>query len=167
MTEKRAPLLWIINLVTKTSTALGYLSGGLVLAMMISLGYDVVARHVFNSPTIWADELSGYLLVAITFLGAAYTLTMDAHVRVDTLIDRLDGKKRRGVIFVTDVVSLVFLWVYGWQAYRLAIDAYVSVKISPTLLRTPIFIPQVVLPIGLTLLWLQLVAHVLQINMKR
>jgi len=137
------------------------------LVMMISLGYDVVARHVFNSPTIWADELAGYLLVAITFLGAAYTLTMDAHVRVDTIIDRLDGNKRKGVIFVTDVISLAFLIVYVWQAYRLAIDAYVSVKISPTLLRTPIYIPQIVLPIGLTLLCLQLIAHLLKINTKK
>jgi len=167
MTKKKTPLLWTIDLVTKTSIALGYLSGGLVLVMMVSLGYDVVARHLFNSPTIWADEMSGYLLVAITFLGAAYTLTKDAHVRVDTLIDRLDGKKRRGLILVTDVISVAFLLVYAWQVYKLAIDAYVSVKIAPTLLRTPIYIPELVLPIGMTLLCLQLVAYLFQINMKR
>ena len=157
----------MIELVTKVSAVLGYVSGGLALVMMISIGYDVVARHVFNSPTIWADELSGYLLVAITFLGAAYTLTMDGHVRVDTLIDRMSRKKRKGVVFITDLISVVFLVLYSWQTYKLVIDAYVSVKISPTLLRTPIFIPQVVLPIGLTLLGLKLFAHLVQIHMKR
>lgn len=50
---------------------------------------EVVTRYFFNRPLGLADEFGGYALVAITFLGLAYTLKEKAHVRVTMVVDRL------------------------------------------------------------------------------
>ena len=162
MTKKWQIFSSILSLIEKISLIFGYISGGFAFLMMVIIGYDVVMRHVFDDPTIWADEVSCYLLVGVTFLGAAYTLRMDAHVRIETIIDRLGPKTRTRLEFVTDVLSLIFLAVFARQAYWLVKDSYVSVKISATLLRTPLYLPQLLFAIGLTWFSLELLVHILR-----
>ena len=164
MSKKAKYVNWLLCLIEKVSLILGYISGAFALLMMFIIGYNVLMRHVFDDPTIWADEVSCYLLVGITFLGAAYTLTVDGHVRIETLVDRLRPKTRKWSEFVTDVLSLVFLVIFARQAYWLVKDSYVSVKISATLLRIPLYLPQLLLAAGLTWLCLQLLAHILRRN---
>lgn len=162
MYNKTESVNWLLSLIEKVSLFFGYISGGFVLFMMFSIGYDVVMRHIFNAATIWADEVSGYLLVGIAFLGAAYTLTVEGHIRIETLMERLPTKKRQRLEFVTDVLSVAFLVVFTWQMYRLVKDSYVNVSLAPTLVRTPLYLPQLLLAIGLTWLCLQLLAHIVQ-----
>jgi len=160
MAEKKH-LFWFASIIEKLSLVLGYISGCFVLLMMFIIIFDVVMRHIFNRPTIWADEISCYLLVGIAFLGSAYTLITGGHIRVE-LIERLASKIRQRFEFTTDIISLAFLLVLTYQAYKLVIDSYVSVKISSTLLRTPLFLPQLLIAIGLTCLCLQLLIQIIQ-----
>lgn len=167
MSEKRQSVNWLLSLIDKVSMIFGYISGGFAFLMMVIIGYDVVMRHIFNDPTIWADEVSCYLLVGVTFLGAAYTLTMGGHIHVETLVVKLKPKARKRFEFVTDVLSLAFLVVLTRQGYWLVKDSYVTTKISATLLRTPLYIPQLLLAVGLTWLCLQLLVHILRHNIPQ
>jgi len=151
----------ILSKIEKISLYLGYISGGLVFLMMLSIIIDVVMRHIFNAPTIWADEISCYLLVGISFLGASYTLQRDGHIRVDAIITRFNPKVRNYFEIVIDVSSLLFLIVFSWQAFKLVFDSYSSVRIAPTLLQTPIYIPQMFFAIGLVWFCLQLSVKIL------
>jgi len=167
MPEERQSINWLLSLIDKVSVIFGYISGGFVFLMMVIIGYDVVMRHIFNDPTIWADEVSCYLLVGVTFLGAAYTLTMGGHIHVETLVVRLNPKTRQRLEFVTAVLSLAFLVVLTRQNYWLVKDSFVSTKISATLLRTPLYIPQLLIAVGLTWLCLQLLVHILRHNIPQ
>jgi TRAP-type C4-dicarboxylate transport system permease small subunit len=162
MGNKTESVTWFLSLIEKLSLFFGYISGGFVLFMMFSIGYDVVMRHIFNAATIWADEVSGYLLVGIAFLGAAYTFKVDGHIRIEALMERLQAKTRQRLEFVTDALSIAFLVVFTWQACRLVKDSYVRVNLAPTLVRTPLYLPQLLLAIGLAWLCLQLLAHIVQ-----
>jgi C4-dicarboxylate transporter DctQ subunit len=162
MNEKWRLFQGILHIIEKISLIFGYISGGFAFLMMMIIGYDVLMRHIFDDPTIWADEVSCYLLVGITFLGAAYTLSMDAHVRIETFTDRLGPKTKLYLEFVTDVLSLAFLVLFTRQAYWLVKDSWVSVKISSTLLRTPLYLPQLLFAVGLTWFSLQMLVHILR-----
>jgi C4-dicarboxylate transporter DctQ subunit len=164
MNKKAGHLTKAVFIITKISLFLGYISSGLVFIMMLSIVYDVAMRHVFDNPTIWADEVSGYFLVAITFLGAAYTLTVDGHIRIETFVERLKKKKKKGFELIINILSLSFLVVFGVQAFRLTVDSYMSGTRAPTLLRMPYYIPQLLIAIGLTWLCLQMVIRILQRN---
>lgn len=157
---------WLSQKIQKVSMFLGYFSGVLVLLMVASIVYDVVMRHIFNDPTIWADECSSYLLVAITFLGAAYTLVIDGHIRVETIVERFPHKVREWVEFIADILGFGFLIIFGWYAFELVWDSYTYVNLASTLLRTPLFIPQLSVALGLAWLCLQMLAIILQRSVR-
>ncbi|MBW1716406.1 MAG: TRAP transporter small permease [Deltaproteobacteria bacterium] len=157
---------WLFQKTQKVSMFLGYFSGVLVLLMVACIIYDVVMRHIFNDPTIWADEFSCYLLVAITFLGAAYTLVIDGHIRVETIVERLPHKVREWVEFIADILGFGFLIIFGCFAFGLAWSSYIDVNLASTLVRTPLFIPQLSVALGLTWLCLQMLGVILQRSVR-
>ena len=59
--------------VDKLADIVGYLSGWLVPLMMMLVVVDVFMRYVMQRPLMVADELTAYMLVALSFLGFAYT----------------------------------------------------------------------------------------------
>ena len=56
------------------------------MAMLVTV--DVIGRE-FLHPTGIAHEVSGYCLVAIVFLGLAYTLRRGRHIQITTVTSRL------------------------------------------------------------------------------
>jgi TRAP-type mannitol/chloroaromatic compound transport system permease small subunit len=57
----------------------------LIVPMVLSLCYEVVARYVFNAPTQWAYDMTFMLYGSFFMLGAAFTLQRKGHVRTDSL----------------------------------------------------------------------------------
>jgi len=148
-----------LDLIDKVTMVLAYTSGVLIVVMMASMVYDVVMRHILNRPTIWADELSCFLLVGVSFLGAAYALKTDSHVRIETFVAFLPRRAKNFMETVTDVLSVAFLFIFAWQGGRLVYESFVYTRIAPTLLRTPLYLPQSFLAVGLIWFWVQMLAH--------
>ncbi len=57
--------------------------------MVVLVFGNVVLRYVFNSGIPISEELSRWLLVWLTFLGAIVALRQHAHLGVDTLVRAL------------------------------------------------------------------------------
>jgi len=59
-------------------------------ALMLGIGAavfaNVIARYVFNSGLSWADEASRFMLMWVTFLGAAALLRLGEHISVDAFM---------------------------------------------------------------------------------
>jgi TRAP-type C4-dicarboxylate transport system permease small subunit len=70
-------------LIEKIAYLGGYLSGWLVPLMMMLVVVDVFMRYVMRKPLMVADEFSAYMLVALSFLGLAYTWREKGHVHVE------------------------------------------------------------------------------------
>jgi TRAP-type mannitol/chloroaromatic compound transport system permease small subunit len=88
----------------------------LVLPLIGSMVYEIVARYYFVAPTIWAYDTSRMFYGAHFMLGAGYALSKGVHIRSDFLYR--DWPVRRQAI--TDAVLylvfyfpslLIFLWV--------------------------------------------------------
>mgnify|MGYP000710496183 CR=1 FL=1 len=62
----------------------GRIVGWLIVPMVMSLVYEVVARYAFNAPTIWAYDMTFMTYGAFFMLGSAYTLQRGSHIRTDT-----------------------------------------------------------------------------------
>lgn len=137
------------------SRALFWLCAGVILVMALSVTYEVVVRYVFGRPTIWVTEVSSYMLVAVAFLGAAWTLRNDGHIRMELLAETGGPRGRRlsdfAMFLVGALVSAVLLWT-GWN---MAVANYTFGWKSSTLLATPLWIPQMLIPLGALTLLLQ------------
>ena len=83
MTPPRG-LLAVIRCIDGLSLWSGRITGWLIVPMVLSLVYEVVARYFFNAPTIWAYDMTSFLYGAFFMLGAAYTLLKKGHIRTDS-----------------------------------------------------------------------------------
>lgn len=145
----------IRSIVEKGNILLGYVSGLGILLMGLMLFYEVVCRYFFRSPTIWAQEMSIYLFMWTMLAGGAYTLQQGKHVRIDLIIEHLSKRTQQILEMITSVAGMLFCAVITWQAYEMIKSSIGYNKVSATLLRIPMWIPQMALLLGFALLTFQ------------
>ena len=143
------------NAVEKGNLLLGYVSGLGILLMGLMLCYEVVCRYFFKAPTIWAQETSIYLFIWTMLAGSAYTLQKGKHVRIDLLIEHLSQRTQHILEMITSFVGMAFCAIVSWQAYEMIAASVGYCKVSATLLRVPMWIPQMALLLGFVLLTFQ------------
>ena len=74
------------NIFNHCNRALALVAGVVTVFVMLAINYEVFMRYFLNRPTLWTLEISEYSLVYITFLGAAWVLRKDGHVKIDLLV---------------------------------------------------------------------------------
>ena len=153
----------IVNIIEKVTDVLsGHLQAGIIFFLMVLLLVEVLTRYILRSPLSIADEMGGYLLVSITFMGLAYTWKEKGHVRVSLLISRLPDKFGRQLRFITLILATVFTLPLIKACYDLISDSLLFESRSGSWLRTPLAYPQTILLIGAIMLFLQLVAEIIK-----
>jgi TRAP-type mannitol/chloroaromatic compound transport system permease small subunit len=80
----------------------------LIFVLGAVLLYATLSRLVIGAPVNWALEMSQFLLSAYYLLGGAYTMQLNAHVRMDLLYNRLSARKQA----ITDAVTILFVIFY-------------------------------------------------------
>ncbi len=148
--------------INRLSTINGYLSGWVILGMAILETAAVVARRLFHTPLIFEDEYSAYMMVFCVFLGGAFTLLKDAHVRVDLLAIRLPERARLFFRTVTSCFALLFCVVLTWQSAKLVVYYREIGHKSLSVLETSTWIPAIVIPVGAVVLTLQMAVAIVQ-----
>jgi TRAP-type C4-dicarboxylate transport system permease small subunit len=156
MPETKEPGKSWESFVSRLSRVTGYASGWVIVAMMILVTAAVVARRLFGYPLVFSDEYSAYLMVFCVFVGGAYTLQQDAHVRVDIVAIRLKPRVRILFRIITSFCSLIYGAVLTWQTTNLVIYyAQIGHKAS-SIMETPTWIPAIAVPVGMFILTLQM-----------
>ncbi|MBV7430665.1 TRAP transporter small permease [Acidovorax sp. sif1233] len=85
---------------------------GLCLAIMVVLVFgNVVLRYTFNSGITISEELSRWLFVWLTFMGAVVALREHGHLGVDALVSRLPTLGKKICLLVAQVAMLYVSWL--------------------------------------------------------
>lgn len=71
--------------------------------------YEVVARYLFNAPTIWAYDLSLFLFGYISALGGAYAQQKRSHITVDILYLSVSPRIKNIFNLITFALGIFFL----------------------------------------------------------
>lgn len=140
----------------------GYLSAVALILATIFMTYGVSLRYFFGKPTVWQTEVSIYLLVFVTFVGAAYGLKHHAHVGVDLLVERLPLRPQLFVRVATAVLSLGVAAVVVYTSYGTWWEAVEGGFHSSTALGAPLSVVYAILPVGMLLVVFQYVAFVIE-----
>ncbi|UCC61202.1 MAG: TRAP transporter small permease subunit [Dehalococcoidia bacterium] len=145
----------ILRLIDHINDQVGKLISLLVIFMVGIMVYEVVARYVFDSPTIWAYETITFLLAGYAILGGAYVLRHGAHVNMDILYRRLSPRKQAILDLVTSGLFFLFCAVLIWKGSEWASR---SIRLSETTTSTwaPVVYPiKMAIPVGAFLLLIQ------------
>ena len=82
------------------------------LAIMVVLVFgNVVLRYAFNSGITVSEELSRWLFIWVTFLGAIVAMREHGHLGVDSLVKRLPTGGKRAALIVSQVLMLGVTWL--------------------------------------------------------
>lgn len=136
-----------------------FAGGLLIVALMLIVASEVVSRSVFNHSFLVADEYSGYIAVMLVFLGIPYALHEEALLRVDFFFERMRGRWRLLVALLFDLISLAVTLIIGFYLTRMALTTFERGTFSSTPAMTPLWIPQIVMPVGILLLTVVLLAR--------
>ena len=120
-----------------------------VYGMILLLFIDVVGRYVFSKSTLISYDLTGYFLVGITFLGAAYGLRTDGHIRITIFTDKIPERARKRWLFFIDLISLFFIAVLFIKSIELFRFSFKSKASSSTFMGEPLWVPHLIVPVGL------------------
>ncbi len=91
--------------------ALDMLSG-LCLAIMVVLVFgNVVLRYTMNSGITVSEELSRWLFVWLTFMGAVVALREHGHLGTDVLVSRLPAVGKKVCLVLAQVAMLYVSWL--------------------------------------------------------
>jgi len=132
----------------------GVLSGWLVPLMMMLVVVDVFMRYVMRRPLMVSDEFSAYMLVALSFLGLAYTWRQGGHVRIEILVSRFSRRSYDRVRLAGLILTFLFLIELDRAAYKMIVYALKMNLRSSTWLMFPLFWPQLTVFVGFVLLTL-------------
>jgi C4-dicarboxylate transporter, DctQ subunit len=120
--------------------------------LTFAITYDVVVRYVFNDTLIWLNDVTGYLLAALTFLGGAYVMSRDGHTRVDILITHGGANVRRWLTLIDAILILLVCAVLAvasgysvWDSYSRNVSVVGIVQVPRWLVLAPIFIGTVLI----------------------
>jgi TRAP-type C4-dicarboxylate transport system permease small subunit len=130
----------------------GLIGAGFLLLILLIIIAQMVARwtgHVLPGSTAYA----GYCMAAASFFSLAYALNYGAHIRVTLLLSKLGRYQRLGEVWcfaVATFFSGYFAW-YAWKSIQVSIQIN---DISQGQDATPLWIPQIAMGLGTTLLFI-------------
>jgi C4-dicarboxylate transporter DctQ subunit len=132
-----------------------FASFGLLMGAVFIVCAEVVSRYVVNKPLTWVEQISGYILVYMVFLNAAWVLKKDRHVKLELLLMRLHPKTQTLFNLVTSCVAAVVCLIIAWFGADVTWDHFRRNVPSVEMLRFPMFIIWGIIPLGSFLLFVQ------------
>jgi len=99
----------------------------LCLALMSILVFgNVVLRYVFNSGITWSEEMSRFLFIWMSFLGAVGALKDNDHLGVDTLVRKLPTGAKRIVFIISNMIVLYVLYLLLDGSWKMTLSGLES-----------------------------------------
>ena len=103
----------------------------LALVALIALTFvGAFARHVFNAPFAWQEEVQMMLIVWVTFLGGRYAFVTGSHCAIDVVVDLFPKKVQRYFDLVIMAIVVTVLSYTGWQAFKYIMQMYNTNRVT-------------------------------------
>ena len=128
---------------------------GLMMAIMFVLVFaNVVTRYLFGISIATSDEVSTFLMIWVTYLGAGLALREGRHAAIDLFQDMLPEKIRNTFRAILGILILAFFAALAYYGFRFAIFGW-SQETAAT--QIPKGIPYLAIPVGAVLFGIHLI----------
>jgi TRAP-type mannitol/chloroaromatic compound transport system permease small subunit len=145
----------VSSIVTGVNRAFFLLAAALIFAVVPILLFEVVARYLFDAPTVWAMEASTLIFGPHFMLAGPYLLHLKGHVAVDIFSEKLTGWAKAALDVFSYAVIAIFGAVLAWVSWPLAVNAYSLGETSFSAWNPPVWWLKFVVPLSFALLFAQ------------
>ncbi|CAB3929706.1 TRAP transporter small permease subunit [Achromobacter insolitus] len=123
--------------------------GGLTVASVLLISFDVLARKFLGFTTGGADELSSYAFAISTSWALAFATLQRANVRVDVVYQYMPVRIAAVLDWISMVALSVFMVYLTYYAFEVVQTSWAQKSAANTPLATPLWIPQGLWALGL------------------
>lgn len=113
------------------------------------------------------SDFSGFMLAGATFLAMPYTLRSGGHIRVSLVTDRVPRAIRIVMEIFVLVLGVVLAGYAAYFAILLTHESWHYNDLSNGIIPVPLWIPQMVMVLGLLLLTIALLHSLIQVCLSR
>lgn len=138
-----------------TINILALLAAIALVTILLLVGADVAMRYFFNNPMEHVKEITEHLLLLITFLGAAWALKIEAHVKVDLVLNRLIPEVQALINVITSIIGAIVCLALTWYGVQVTLDYFQRGIFYATTLRLPLAPMIAIISLGFLLLSIQ------------
>lgn len=117
----------LVNLITAVNRTIGKGCAWLALGIVLVQFTVVLMRYVFGIGSIWMQESITYMHGFLFMLAAAYTLSVDGHVRVDIFYREANPRFKAlvdllgSIFFLLPMCAVIVWWSWDYVANSWAI----------------------------------------------
>lgn len=142
-------------MLVKFDRFLYWISALIVLVITAFVVFDVILAQ-FKLPTYLSNEIGPFLMATIVFFAVPIVTHDETHIRAD-FFDAFFSIKARAVIrvFLSDPAFVIYAGVLLLIAAEVTWNSFDSGERTQNLLRTPLWIPQLAMIVGLVALFLR------------
>jgi C4-dicarboxylate transporter DctQ subunit len=137
------------------------IAAGVLLVASIVLNFaNVIGRYFFSYSIFWAEEVMLYLMVASVFLGNGVVAWTGRQLRMDVIVGMMPARVQKMLALLSELVFIavaLFIVVAAWPVIR---DLWAFDQRSQSA-ELPMVIPQVMIPIGMSLMALLVAVRLL------
>jgi len=89
-----------------------------LLSMVVMVFGNVVLRYGFNSGITVSEEMSRFVFMWLTFIGAIVAMRDGSHLGVDTLVSRLSRTGKKICLAISEMLMLFCCGVFFWGTWQ-------------------------------------------------
>ena len=90
--------------------------------MVLFVFLNVALRIFFNSGLTWSEELSRYLFVFVTYIGAISAMRVNGHMVVDMLISKVPPQAQMALYVLAQSLVAVLMGILVHGSYKMVIQ---------------------------------------------
>lgn len=123
------------------------------LMMVLLVFFQIASRAVLGNSYAWTGELSRYLMIWVTFLGASFAFQYGAHISIDIFVNKLPKVIAKVIFIITTLIMIAFLgllFIEGLNFMSLGKNQLASA------LQIPMSYVYIIIPISSCLMFLNL-----------
>lgn len=94
---------------------------------------NVIMRYFFHSPLMWAEELTRYIFIWVTFIGGSLCIRNNVHVKMNLLQVKLPAKAARILGIIVYVLCIIGSLMIAWLGYKMVQNVAVLGQVSPSM----------------------------------
>lgn len=127
----------ILRAVDRVSQTVGLSVAHFYLVCALLTAYEVIARYVFNSPTLWAFEVVMVVCASAWALSGSYVTMRQSHIAITVFYQHTRGMVRWILDLLIYLTSLAAMGVLGYALWPMMTEAVHTVERSGTSFNSP------------------------------
>ena len=151
------------NVGSFAGTVSGTLAGiGVALIFFVTVA-EIITRKILGQSLLWSTEVQLFTIASVSFVGIAYTLREEGHVRMTLIYSHMSPEKQRVMDFIVTLFALLWTAFFFYASYLRMSRALVNNESTAGIIDIPFWMGMLWMVVGALLLGLVLLSRLIKV----